>query len=461
MAASHDLEKEPIGKLLISLAVPAIVSQLVNLLYNMVDRIFIGKMADGDLAMAGLGVSLPILTIVAAFAQLFGTGGAPLCAIKMGQKDNDAAEKIMTNSFSTLLVSGALLTLFILFFREPLLSLFGADGETLPYAMSYVGIYAFGTIFVQITMGMNPYINSQGFAKIGMFTVVIGAVLNIILDPIFIFGFGMGVSGAALATVFSQMVSGIWVLVFLFGKKSILKIRKRYLIPNLKIVWSITALGISPFIMQATESLVQISFNNQLGKYGGNVAVGGITIMYSLMTFVTLPISGLAQGGAPIISYNYGAGRIDRVKKTFHCVFISCFVISFLAAMAIMVFSRQFAGIFIKEGPILEFTARALRIFLVGMTVFGFQIACQNTFMALGQAKISLMMALLRKVVLLVPLIYLLPLFLEDKVNAILMAEPIADITAATVTTICFFVFYQRVLTNKAEKKEKAADAAE
>lgn len=446
MAAAHDLGKEKIERLLISLALPAIVSQLVNLLYNMVDRIFIGKTAEGELAMAALGVSLPVITLVAAFAQLVGVGGGPLCAIKMGQKDNKGAEKIMTNSFSLLVISGILLTAVILLFRRPILTLFGADNETIGYALSYVSIYALGTVFVQITLGMNTYINNQGFAKTGMVTVLIGAALNIILDPIFIFGFGMGVSGAALATIISQMVSGIWVLRFLFGKKSTLKIRREYLLPSPKIVLSIMALGISPFIMQSTESLVQISFNTQLLKYGGNDAVGGLAIMYSLMTFITLPITGLSQGAAPIISYNFGAGRLDRVKKTFRLALISCFVFSMVASSTIMLFSREFASIFIKEGPILEFTAGALRIFLVGMTIFGMQLACQNTFMALGQAKLSLMMALLRKVVLLVPLIYILPMFMENKVNAVLLAEPVSDVIAAITTTTCFLIFFKKAL---------------
>lgn len=448
----HDLGKESIGKLIFSLSVPMIISQIVNLLYNMVDRIYIGRLPDGELAMAALGVSFPMIAVVAAFAQLFGNGGAPLSAIRMGEKRNDKAEQIMTNSFVMLILIGAILTVTTLIFRKQILLLFGADNETLPYAMSYLTIYAIGTIFVQLTMGMNAYITCQGFTKISMCTVLIGAILNIILDPIFIFALHMGVSGAALATILSQGVSCVWALYFLFGKKSILKIRKRYLRLDFRIVGAIAALGISPFIMQATESLVQISFNTQMLKFGGNVALGGLTIMYSLNTFISGPLSGLAQGAAPIISYNYGARNLERVKKTFSLMIVICLGGSIIAASLIMIFSEVFASIFIGQGKILEFTTWALRIFMIGMTIFGLQIGCQNTFMALGQAKISLVMALLRKVFLLIPLIYILPYIMENKVKAVLMAEPIADATAAIVTTISFIVFYHKKLKKEIEE---------
>lgn len=449
----HDLGTESIGRLVFSLSVPMIISQIVNLLYNMVDRVYIGRLADGELAMAALGVCFPMIAVVAAFAQLFGNGGAPLSAIRMGEKRNDKAEQIMTNSFIMLISIGLLLTAITLVFRKQILFLFGANEETLSYAMSYLTIYAIGTIFVQLTMGMNAYITCQGFTKISMWTVLIGAILNIILDPIFIFVFEMGVSGAALATILSQGVSCIWALYFLFGKKSILKIRKKYIIPDFKIVGAIAALGISPFVMQATESLVQISFNTQMLKFGGNVALGGLTIMYSLNTFISGPLNGLAQGAAPIISYNYGARNLDRVKKTFRFMIFTCLAGSVLFASLIMIFSRAFASIFIGQGEILEFTTWALRVFMIGMTIFGLQIACQNTFMALGQAKISLVMALLRKVFLLIPLIYILPYFMEDKVKGVLMAEPIADATAAIATTISFVVFYHKKLKIEMDKK--------
>lgn len=448
MKNTHDLGKEKIGRLLISLAIPAIISQIVNMLYNMVDRIFIGKTPEGDIAMAALGIALPVITIVAAFAQLLGAGGAPLSAIKMGEKKQDDAEKIIATSFVSLITSGIFLTIILLLLGKPILYLFGANQETIQYALSYISIYAFGTIFVQITLGMNAYINCQGFATIGMTTVLIGAVLNILLDPIFIFGFRMGVSGAALATILSQAVSGIWVLKFLFGNKNILRIRKRNIRINPKILFSIMALGISPFIMQTTESLVQISFNTQLDKFGGNVAVSGITILYTFMTFVTLPVSGLAQGAAPIISFNYGARNYERVRKTVKLTILSCLLCSIIITSTIIIFSRPLAEFFIKDDAIVNFTAKSAKVFLIGITIFGAQLACQNSFMALGQAKISMTMALLRKVVLLIPLIYLLPNFMTEQVTSVLLAEPISDIVATLATTSCFAWFYKKKLSH-------------
>ena len=318
----NKLSSEKISKLLLSLAIPSIIAQLVNVLYNMVDRIYIGQMPDGTTAMASLSVALPILTLVTAFTRLVGEGGAPLCAIRMGEQKQDKAEEIMTASFVSLIGMGFLLTVIILIFKESLLILFGANEETLPQAISYISIYALGTIFVQLTLGMNPYINTQGFAKIGMCTVVIGAVLNIILDPIFIFGLHMGVSGAALATIIAQGVSAFWVLSFLFGKKSTIKIRKKYLIPQPRIVFSIMALGISPFVMSSTESLLQISFNNQLSLYGGTMAVATMAILMSLWQFITLPLQGLCQGAQPILSYNYGAKNYTRVRQTFQGIVV-------------------------------------------------------------------------------------------------------------------------------------------
>ena len=309
-----NLGEGSVGKLLISLAFPAIIAQLVNVLYNIVDRIFIGRMPNGEIAMAGVGVAFPLLMIISAFSALIGMGGAPLAAIKMGEKDNDGAEKIISNSFSTLVIIGIICTIIFLIFRDNLLWAFGASETTIGYAKEYLTIYLLGTVFVQIALGMNPFINTQGFAKVGMYTVVIGAVINIVLDPIFIFIFDLGVRGAALATILSQFVSAIWVLSFLFGKKSILKIRKEYLIPDIKVLMPITALGVSPFIMQATESVVLISLNNQLQMYGGDLAVGAMTIMSSVMQIVTLPLLGLSQGAQPIISYNFGAKNIKTVQ---------------------------------------------------------------------------------------------------------------------------------------------------
>ena len=444
MKKTNDLGKGNIGKLLISLAAPAIVAQLVNVLYNIVDRIFIGRMDNGELAMAGVGVAFPILMLISAFSALIGMGGAPLCAIKMGEKNNDEAEKIMSNSFSMLLIIAVILTTGFLIFKEPILWAFGASEATIGYALDYLSIYVLGTIFVQIALGMNSYINTQGFAKIGMMTVVIGAVINIVLDPIFIFVFDLGVKGAALATVAGQMVSALWVLKFLFGKKSILKIRKKYMVLDLKVVGSTMALGVSPFIMQSTESLVLISLNTRLSMFGGDIAVGAMTIMSSIMQIILMPLQGLAQGAQPIVSYNYGAKQMDRVKKTFKLTLISCLSFTVIMCSLLMLFPNLFVSIFNNEPELVAITTWAIRIYFLGIFVFGAQIACQQTFLALGQAKISLFLALLRKVVLLVPLIYILPNLFQDKLMGVLVAEPIADIIATLTTVTCFMVFYKK-----------------
>jgi putative MATE family efflux protein len=446
-----DLGKDKVGNLLFKLALPAIIAQLVNVLYNIVDRIFIGRIPNGELAMAGVGVGFPIIMIISAFSALIGMGGAPLAAIKMGEKDNDGAEKILSNSFSTLVIIGSVLTIVFLKFKEPILWAFGASDNTMGFANDYLTIYLIGTICVQIALGMNPFINTQGFARIGMTTVIVGAVINIILDPILIFGFNMGVKGAALATIVAQGVSAIWVLNFLFGKKSILKIRKKYIIPDIKVVLGIMALGISPFIMQATESLVLISLNNQLKIYGGDLAVGAMTIMSSIMQIIFLPLMGLTQGAQPIISYNYGSKQLDRVKKTFKLLIASCLAYTTIMWASLLLFPTVFVSIFNNEPELVAITTWSIRIFFAGIFIFGAQSACQQTFLALGKAKISLVLALLRKIILLIPLIFILPRFFEGdqgKLQGVLTAEPVADIIASVTTIICFTIFYKRTLNN-------------
>ncbi len=447
-----DLGTGKVGKLLVSLALPSIIAQLVNVLYNIVDRVFIGRIPNGDIAMAGVGVAFPIIMLVSAFSALIGFGGAPLVAMKMGEKDNDGAEKIMSNSFSTLIIISIILTVGLLIFREPILLAFGASEATLGYAMDYLTIYLIGTIFVQIALGINPFINTQGFAKIGMITVAIGAIINIVLDPVFIFGLNMGVKGAALATVCGQLVSAVWVLQFLFSKKSILKIRKKYIVPSLKVIIPVMALGISPFIMQATESIVLISLNNQLLKYGGDLAVGAMTIMSSVMQIILLPLTGVTQGAQPIISYNFGASQLDRVKKTFKLLLICCLTYTVSMWAAIMITPETFVRIFNNKPELMEITSWSMRIYFAGILVFGAQIACQQTFLALGQAKISMVLALLRKIVLLVPLIFILPLFLQEGLQAVLLAEPIADIGATVTTVIAFVIFYKKKLDGGSHK---------
>lgn len=453
-----DLGKGDIKKLLVTLALPAIIAQLVNVLYNIVDRIFIGRIPNGEIAMAGVGVAFPILMLIAAFSALIGMGGAPLAAIKMGAQDEDSAEKIISNSFFALIVIAIILTIGFMIFKVPILNAFGASEETIKYAIDYLSIYLIGTIFIQIALGLNPFINTQGFAKISMSTVMIGAIINIVLDPIFIFTFDMGVKGAALATILGQFVSAIWVLSFIFGKKNKIRVRRKYIIPDIKILGAIIALGVSPFIMQATESLVVVSLNNKLQAYGGDLAVGAMTIMNSIMQIILLPLLGLSQGAQPIISYNYGAKSIERVKETFKLLVIYCLAYTLIMWLSIMIFPEVFVKIFNNNPELIEITARSMRIFFFGIFIFGAQIACQQTFLALGQAKNSLILALLRKIFLLVPLIFILPEFFKVnkwKLNATLAAEPISDIIATVITVVTFLIFYKKKLIKlKEETKE-------
>lgn len=450
-----DLGKDSIGKLLFKLATPAIIAQLVNVLYNIIDRIFIGRLPEGDLAMAGVGVAFPIIMLISATSALIGMGGAPIAAIKMGKQDHDAAEKIISNSLSMLFIISILLMGVLLVFKEPILLAFGASSSTLAYANDYLTIYLFGTLFVQIAIGMNPFINTQGFAKIGMMTVLVGAIINIILDPIFIFTFDLGVKGAAIATITAQFVSAVWVLFFLFGKKSILKIRKAYLKPKLKVILPVMALGVSPFIMQATESIVLISLNNQLSTYGGDLAVSAMTIISSINQIVLLPLMGLSSGAQPIISYNFGANQYDRVKKAFKLLLIVCLIYTTLMWLSLMIAPQVFVAIFNDKPELVEITSRSIRLFFAGIFVFGAQIACQQTFLALGQAKISLVLALLRKMILLVPFIFILPAILKSaQLDAVFLAEPLADVIAAISTVICFIIFYRKTFRAPAKERE-------
>ena len=449
-----DLENGSIGKLLVTLAVPSIIAQIVNLLYNMVDRIFIGRMPSGDLAMAGIGIVTPIVLLVTAFSSLVGFGGSPRVAIKMGQKDKEGAEEILGNSFSLIIIIGLITVFFI--FKEQIVMAFGGSSNTAQYAIDYLSIYLIGTVFVQIAVGMNPYINTQGFTKIGMITVAIGAGLNIILDPIFIFGLNLGVKGAALATIISQFVSAMFVLKFLFGNKTLLKIRKEHLKLKKDVVLATLALGIAPFIMQSTESIVLISLNNQLLKYGGDIAVSAMTIMSSMMQMIMLPMTGLTQGAQPILSYNYGAQRYDRVKQAFKLLFISSLTFTMCAVSLLMIFPEFFVKIFSGDIALVEMTSWSMRIYFAGMGIFGMQLSCQQTFLSLGQAKISLFLALLRKMILLVPLIFILPMFISDGLTAVLLAEPIADIIACLTTTTMFVIFFKKNFPKDAQNKVTA-----
>lgn len=434
-----------VGKLLFKLAVPAIAAQIINLLYNLVDRMYIGHIADvGKLALTGVGVCLPLIMIISAFAALVSMGGAPRASIFLGKGEKDNAEKTLGNSFTLLVIISITLTIIFLLFSKDLLLLFGASENTIEYTTSYMKIYSLGTIFVQLTLGLNAFISAQGFAKTSMLTVLIGAITNIILDPIFIFGLNMGVAGAALATIISQSLSMIWILFFLTGKKTTLKIRKKHLRLSKDIILPSIALGLSPFIMQSTESLIAVCFNSSLLKYGGDIAVGAMTILTSVMQFSMLPLTGLTQGGQPIISYNFGAKNADRVKKTFKLLLISCLTYSTVLWAAAMLSPQLFVLIFNSDPELVAFASHALRIYMAVSCIFGIQIACQQTFIALGNAKASLFLALLRKVILLIPLIYIMPMFMADKTTAVFMAEPVADILAVTTTAILFIVQFKK-----------------
>lgn len=441
------LGTEPIGKLLVKLAVPTVVAQLVNMLYNIVDRIYIGHMpGDGSLALTGVGVCLPLIMIISAFAALVASGGAPRASIAMGKGDHDLAEKLLGGCFTLQIVISAILTAVMLIWSRDLLLMFGASENTIGYAADYMRIYAIGTLLVQLTLGMNAFITAQGFATTGMLTVLIGAVANIALDPLFIYGLGMGVRGAALATVISQGLSCVWVICFLRGKKTLLRLKRENLLVSPKLILPCVALGLAAFIMQSSESMISVCFNSSLLRYGGDVAVGAMTILSSVMQFAMLPLQGIAQGAQPISSYNYGARNANRVRQTFRLLLRVCLVYSMVLWAGIMLFPRGFAGIFTPDAELLDFTARALRIYCAMLFLFGIQIACQMTFVSIGNALCSILVAVLRKFVLLLPLIFLLPSLLPDKVTAVYLAEPVADVIAVTCTALLFSRQFKKAL---------------
>lgn len=442
------LGKEPIGKLLFRLALPTLAAQLINMLYNIVDRIYIGHIpGEGALALTGVGVCMPIILIVTAFAALVGNGGAPRSSIYMGKGDYESAEKTLGNCFTLQILISAILTVILLIWNRSFLMAFGASKNTIGYAVKYMNIYAVGTIFVQLTLGMNAFITAQGFAKIGMLSVLIGAVTNIVLDPILIFGCHLGVRGAALATILSQAVSCIWVLAFLFGKKTTLRIRRCNLKLQKSIILPCLALGSALFIMQASESVISICFNSSLLKYGGDIAVGAMTILTSVMQFAMLPLQGFGQGAQPIISYNYGAGNLERVRKTFWLLLKISLGYAILLWLLVMIFPQIFAALFTADKALLLFTKDALRMYMACMFLFGLQIACQLTFTSLGKAAASISVAIMRKFVLLIPIIYIMPqIWKSNQTMAVYMAEPIADFFAVTFTTILFTIVYQKAL---------------
>lgn len=453
METKHEnkMAEQKIGKLLFSMAVPAIIAQIINVLYNVVDRIYIGHIpVVGAEALTGVGVTMPLIMVISAFAALISMGGAPRASINLGMKNKAAAEKILGNCTTALVVMAVLLTVAVLVYAEKMLMLFGASQQTIGYALDYMRIYALGTIFVQLALGLNAFITAQGFAKTSMMTVTIGAVANIILDPILMFGFDMGVKGAAWATIISQAISAVWVIIFLMGKTSHIKIKRENLKVDFKVLLPCLALGLSPFMMQATESILAIAFNASLQRYGGDLAVGAMTILASVMQFSILPIMGLTQGAQPIISYNFGANQPDRVKQTFSLLLKSTLSYATLLWILVMLFPQLFARLFTADASLIAATVSALRIYMAVSLLLSVQISCQQTFIALGNARISIFLALLRKVFLLIPLIFILPKFMSNQVTAVFLAEPIADTLAVLVTTILFVIEFSKTLTDRA-----------
>ena len=441
------LGTEPIGKLLVKLAIPTVIAQLINMLYNIVDRIYIGHIpGEGSLALTGVGVCMPLIMIVSAFAALVSAGGAPRASIFMGKQEHDMAEKTLGNCLGLQIIVSFVLTAILLLFNEKLLLAFGASENTIAYATAYMNIYALGTVFVQLTLGMNSFITAQGFTKISMVSVMIGAVCNIILDPIFIFGLHMGVRGAALATILSQAVSCVWVVSFLCGKKTFLHIKLSNMRIDAKIILPCIALGMATFIMQSTESVISVCFNSSLLKYGGDIAVGAMTILTSVMQFAMLPMQGVAQGAQPILSYNYGAKNAARVKKAFGILLRTCLTYSVVLWAVIELVPGLFVSIFTPDPALREFAAPALRVYMGGILLFGIQIACQMAFTSLGKAVNSIVVAVVRKIVLLIPLIYILPNLVSNKVMGVYLAEPVADVLAVIFTAILFAFQFKKAM---------------
>lgn len=451
----EQLGTRPIGRLILRMSLPAIAAQCINMLYSMVDRVYIGHIPEvGFTALTGIGLAAPILTLLSAFSAFVGTGGAPLAAMALGRGDRERAERILSNGVTLLCIFAVVGGLCAYFFREPLLYFVGASAETYPFAESYLSVYLIGTLAVMISMGLNTYMTAQGRPGFAMLTVVIGAVLNIALDPLFIFAFDMGVRGAALATILSQLVSAIFVLFVLCSPRASLRIRLSAMRPSGKILFAIFSLGISPFVMTSTESLIAFVMNGNLQRFGGDLYVGTLTVMQSVMQILTVPVSGFTQGITPVISYNYGAGNVPRVKQAIRFAFLVLVPYTVLFALCSILFPTQLASIFNTKPELIELVSRAMPVFFTGMLIFGVQRACQTSFLAMGQAKFSLFIAMLRKVILLVPLAFLLPRITGGDPFSIYYAEPISDALAATTCGIVFFCNIRRILSRAGEGKK-------
>lgn len=449
MRNDEKLGTAPLGRLMLSLALPTVLAQLINVLYNVVDRIYIGHMqGDGNPALTGVGVTLPIITLIAAFSAFAGAGGAPLAAIELGKKDERKASLIMGNSAWLLVFFSIVLTIGFLIFKVPILYAFGASSKTIAYANDYITIYLLGTIFVQLALGLNAFISGQGAAKAAMLSVLIGAVINIVLDPIFIFALHLGVRGAALATVISQFVSAVWVVSFLKSKRSVLHLK--LVRPDKSLILKIASLGIAPFVMQSTESLVTITFNTGLQRYGGDLYVGSMSILMSIMQLIVIPVNGITQGVQPIVSYNYGAGNRMRVKETVIRLVSVCLLGTLILSGVAIFCPGIYASMFTNDAELVALTCRIMPIFFLGIAIFGIQAACQSTFLALGQAKVSLFIATLRKIILLIPLALILPKF--SGVKGIYISEPVSDVISVIVTSVLCVITLKRIFIEMEDK---------
>ncbi len=449
------LGTEPVGRLLFKLSVPTVIAQVINMMYNLVDRVFIGHIpGEGSLALTGVGVCMPLILLVSALAALVSSGGAPRASIYMGRNENEYAEKILGGCFTLQILVSAVFTFVLLLWNEEMLLAFGASERTVEYATAYMNIYAAGTVFVQLTLGMSAFISCQGFTKVSMCSVVIGAVLNIALDPLFIFIMGMGVKGAALATVISQFASCIWVMAFITGKRTVLRLRRSNMRLSPKVILPCIALGTAVFIMQASEGVISICFNSSLLNYGGDTAVGTMTIMTSVMMFAMLPLQGIGQGAQPVISYNYGAGNRGRVKKAFRLLITVSIIYAVLLHLAIMLVPKAFVAVFTTDRELIEFASPMMRIYFAGLALMGVQTACQLTLTALGKAVSSIIVAVVRKFVLLIPLIYILPHVMADRTMAVYMSEPAADVIAVSFTAVLFAVKFRKILKDMGQTEK-------
>lgn len=449
------LGTEPVGRLLFKLSVPTVIAQVINMMYNLVDRVFIGHIpGEGSLALTGVGVCMPLILLVSALAALVSSGGAPRASIYMGRNENEYAEKILGGCFTLQILVSAVFTFVLLLWNEEMLLAFGASERTVEYATAYMNIYAAGTVFVQLTLGMSAFISCQGFTKVSMCSVVIGAVLNIALDPLLIFIMGMGVKGAALATVISQFASCIWVMAFITGKRTVLRLRRSNMRLSPKVILPCIALGTAVFIMQASEGVISICFNSSLLNYGGDTAVGTMTIMTSVMMFAMLPLQGIGQGAQPVISYNYGAGNRGRVKKAFRLLITVSIIYAVLLHLAIMLVPKAFVAVFTTDRELVEFASPMMRIYFAGLALMGVQTACQLTLTALGKAVSSIIVAVVRKFVLLIPLIYILPHVMADRTMAVYMSEPAADVIAVSFTAVLFAVKFRKILKDMGQTEK-------